>query len=352
MPAWSRRPVALTVARASVSRMISRVFTAAAAATRLPAYVPPWLTLSGQDAHDLAPAAERRDRIAVAHRLGVRGQVRPDAEVLGRPAPGEPEAGLDLVEDEQDPELLGERPHRRVEAGLGQDALGIAEDGLDDDRGDVLALALEQAAQEVDVVVAGRDDRLRDGLGMPRPQARRTGLSLVAELGHVVRRDADERVVVDAVVLALELHDLVAAGVAAGDAHRVHRGLGAGHRQARLLDPAGDLADELGGPDLVLAREAEAHAPAHPLVDMVVDPVVTVAQDHRAVAHPQVDELVAVDVPDPAALATVDVDRVLAPGPEVGVGAAGQRPTGSPVHLVPGGSDGGRGGVGRSVRRP
>ena len=35
------------VASASVSRRISSVLTAAAAATRLPAYVPPWLTLSG-----------------------------------------------------------------------------------------------------------------------------------------------------------------------------------------------------------------------------------------------------------------------------------------------------------------
>ncbi len=46
-PSWTRRPVAWMVSRAGVSRMISRVLTAAAAATRLPAYVPPWLTLSG-----------------------------------------------------------------------------------------------------------------------------------------------------------------------------------------------------------------------------------------------------------------------------------------------------------------
>ena len=93
-----------------------------------------------------------------------------------------------------------------------------------------------------------------------------------------------------------------------------------------MLDPAGQLADELHRPDLVLAREAEADAAAHPLVDVVVDPRVAVAEDHRAVAHAQVDVLVAVDVPDQAALAAVDVDRVLAPGPEVRVGAAGHRP--------------------------
>ena len=41
-------PVAWIVSSAFVSRMISSVLTAAAAATRLPAYVPPWLTLSGR----------------------------------------------------------------------------------------------------------------------------------------------------------------------------------------------------------------------------------------------------------------------------------------------------------------
>ena len=99
---------------------------------------------------------------------------------------------------------------------LRQDALGVAEDRLDDDRGDVLALALEEPAQEVDVVVAGRDDRVRDGVRDAAAPGQVDRVVLVAELRHVVRRDADQRVVVDAVVLALELHDLVAAGVGRG----------------------------------------------------------------------------------------------------------------------------------------
>ena len=70
---------------------------------------------------------------------------------------------------------------------------------------------------------------------------------------------------------------------------------------------------------------------AHALVDVVVDPLVAVAEDHRAVAHPQVDELVAVDVPDLAALAAIDIDRAFAPGPEVRVGATGQRLERAPV---------------------
>ena len=189
-----------------------------------------------------------------------------------------------------------------------------------------LALALEQAAQEVDVVVAGRDDGLGDRVRDAPAPAQRDGVVLVAQLAHVVGADADQGVVVDAVVLALELHDLVATRERARDAHRVHRRLGAGHGHPGLRDPRVELLDELHRPDLVLAREREADPQAHPLVDVVVDALVAVAQDHRAVAHAQVDELVAVDVPDAAALAAVDVDRVLAPGPEVRVRAARQRP--------------------------
>ena len=157
--------------------------------------------------------------------------------------------------------------------------------------------------------------------GMPRPQASATGFSWSPSSAHVVRGDADQGVVVDAVVLALELHDLVAARVGAGDAHRVHRRLGAGHGHPGLVDPAGQLLDELDRADLVLARQREADALAHPLVDVVVDPLVVVAEDDRAVAQAQVDELVAVEVPDRPALAAIDVDRVVAPGAEVRVRA-------------------------------
>ena len=70
----------------------------------------------GQHGHDLLASTERGRRVAVAHRLGVRGEVRRDAEELGRAALGEAEAGLDLIEDQQDAELLGQGPHRLVEA--------------------------------------------------------------------------------------------------------------------------------------------------------------------------------------------------------------------------------------------
>src|SRR6266571_3769957 len=65
---------------------------------------------------------------------------------------------------------------------------------------------------------------------------------------------------------------------------------------------------------------------------MVIDPGVGVAQDDRPVAHPEVDELVAIDVPHVAAEASVNVDRVVAPGAEVRARAAGQGSAGPRVH--------------------
>ena len=178
-PSWIVRPVAWIVSSALVSRRICSVATAAAAATRLPGVRPAVADLVGEQLHDLAPATERRGRVAVAHRLGVRGEVGRDAEELGGTAPREAEAGLDLVEDQQDPELLGQGAHLLVEARLGHDPLGVAEDRLDDDRGDLLAALLEEGAQAVDPVVAGRDHRVRDRArdpatpGQCRPERRR-----------------------------------------------------------------------------------------------------------------------------------------------------------------------------------
>ena len=170
------------------------------------------------------------------------------------------------------------------------------------------------------------------GPGIPRPQASPTGLSASPRSETSFGQHADQRVVVHAVVLALELHDLVAAGVGPGDPHRVHRGVGAGRRHACHLDPAGQLAQELHGPDLVLRGQGEADAATHALADVVVDAVVGMPEEDGPIAHPQVDVLVAVEIPDAAALAAIDVDRAVAPGAEVGVGATGQRPDRPPVH--------------------
>ena len=288
---------------------------------------------AGQDLHDLPAPTECGDGVAVAHRLGIGRQVRRDPEQLGGTTARGAEAGLDLVEDEQRAELLGHRPDALEEPGPGQDALGIAEDRFDEHRGDPFAIPLEDPPEAVQVVVDRGDDRLGDGLRDTPAPREAYRLLAVAELGHIDGQHADEGVVVDAVVLALELDDKVPARVAPGHADGVHRGLGARHRQAHQVAER-HLAHELGRDDLVLRGQAEAHAAAHALVDMVVHARVGMAQDDRAVAHPQVDVLVPVDVPDDPASAPVDVDRVLAPRAEVGVRAPRKDPAGPLVHRV------------------
>jgi hypothetical protein len=73
-----------------------------------------------------------------------------------------------------------------VEAGSRHDPLGVAEDGLDDDRGDLVPLALEQLAQLVDVVVAGRDDRVRDRAGDPAPPGQPAAPSWLTSVGSTL----------------------------------------------------------------------------------------------------------------------------------------------------------------------
>ena len=233
---------------------------------------------------------------------------------------------------QQRPELRAQIADALQEALTRQDALRVAEHRLDQDAGDLIALALEEAAQRGQVVVGHRDDRLADGLGDAAAPGQADGIVAIAELGDVVGQHADQGVVVHAVVLAFELHDLVAPGEGARHADGVHGRVGAGGGHAGHVAER-ELADQLGRGDLVLAGEAEADAAAHALVDVVVHAGVAVAEDHRAVAHAQVHELVAVQVPDQPALATVDVDGVLVPGAEVGVRAAGQGLQGSPVEL-------------------
>ena len=118
------------------------------------------------------------------------------------------------------------------------------------------------------------------------------------------RVDGDHHRVVVAVVGALDLEDRVAAGRAAGEVDRVHRRLGAGVVEAplRQAEAAGQL---LGDRDRAVGGGGEVGAFVDPRLDRGADDRVGVADAHHAEAVVEVDVLVAVDVPDPAALATL-----------------------------------------------
>ena len=67
-----------------------------------------------------------------------------DAEALARAAGRDAEAGHHLVEDQQRAVLVGERAQRREEAGIGRDEARVADDRLDDDRGDAAGVLAQQ----------------------------------------------------------------------------------------------------------------------------------------------------------------------------------------------------------------
>ena len=121
------------------------------------------------------------------------------------------------------------------------------------------------------------------------------------ERGQPAARLGEEQVAV-AVVVAGELHDRVAAGGAAGQAHGRHGGLGARRHQAHLLDRRHPLADRLGQQHLALGRRAVGRAVDGRPLDGLDDGRVGVAGDDRAVGLHEVDVARALDVPHVGAL--------------------------------------------------
>ena len=113
----------------------------------------------------------------------------------------------------------------------------------------------------------------------------------------------------EAVVAPLPLHDLVLAGVGAGQADGRLGGLGAGVGEAQLLD-AGNGLDDLASYLVVeLVRERVQHAALGDLGDdRVQDGLGAMAEDHGAVADAPVDVRVAVDVEEVGALAALHHD--------------------------------------------
>ncbi len=78
-------------------------------------------------------------RHAAGQRLGDRDEIRLDAGMLdGEERPGAAEAGLDLVGDQHDAVLVGDRPQRLHELDRCGNESAFAEHGLDDDCGDAI----------------------------------------------------------------------------------------------------------------------------------------------------------------------------------------------------------------------
>ena len=168
-------------------------------------------------------------------------------------------------------------------------------------------------------VVVGERQRLRGQL------FRHAGRGRHAERERA-RAGLDQQRVGVAVIAALELDDLVAAGEAARQADRAHGRFGARADHAHQLDRRHQLADPARELGLDLRRRAERQAERGALLHGAHHRLVRVAEDHRAPRADVVDVAAAVVAEHVRAAGALDEHRLAADGAERahrGIHAAG-----------------------------
>jgi hypothetical protein len=220
------------------------------------------------------------------------------------------EAGDHLVEDQHGAALARLLAQRLEERRVGRHRHRAAARRLQDDR--CHRVLVEQLAHVGDVV-APRDERGLERAGGDAGRGR--------DLEGVLHRGHEH--VVHAVEVALELHDVIAPGEGAGDAHGQRGRLGAGQGEAHALGAGHDRADQLRPPHLELGPGAVVQPLLRLLGDRLHDGRVLVAQHERAMTAPAVEVLVAVHVPLAGAVGARDVERERREEAAVVGGAAG-----------------------------
>ncbi len=224
------------------------------------------------------------------------------------PPGGDREAGLDLVEDEDDAVLGTQLAHPLQVPGLRHDDADVHHGGLHDEAGDLVAPLLKHALEVIGVVERHHLDVL--GRVLDHPLRHRRSPRPVAAAHEVgVGNDREHHAVMMPVIRALDLADHVPPRRCPRHADRVHRGFGArvGEPQHLEIEPPADF---LAEGDRRLGGDREVGAAARRLVDGLDDPRVRVAHHHGAEPAVEIEVLAAVLVPDVAALPVGHVDRV------------------------------------------
>ena len=238
--------------------------------------------------HDPGRGAIGRGGQAAADDLAQGRQVGRDSVPSLGTAVGDPEAGHDLVEDEHRAVLLGQLAEGLEVAGPGRDQAHVAGDRLEQDRGDLPAVMVEEVGDSRGIVERAEQGILCGTRGHSRAVGRAERRGGRARL--------DEQGVDVAVIVAGHLDDLVAARDAARDPDGRHGRLGAGRDEPDLLDRRHGRGHGLGDLDLAHRRGAEARAQVQRLDDRRADPRMSMAQDHRPPRADVIDVLVTVDV--------------------------------------------------------
>ena len=263
--------------------------------------------------HDLGSACDGGDRETGRDALGREHHIRHDVFVLaGVPGAGAGHARLNLVGDKDD--ALRSAPfHERGEvAGCRHDKTTLALHRLDHETREVLG--------------ANRLLEVRDSAGgglsagQPIPVGVRARRAVHvrgerAEAGGVGHRleGHRHREVGAAVVGVVEHGDTRALRELAGDLHRVLHGLGSGRDDDRLLrvGSGGVLGEQLGDTHIRLVRRDREHGVGEALELRGRgggDRGIRVADRGDTDARGEVDERIAVDIDDDAAVGAIDVD--------------------------------------------
>jgi hypothetical protein len=258
--------------------------------------------------HHVGSPADGAARRASADRFRERDQVRGDAKPLRRSAWRDGAARLHLVEDQQRAVLVDDLLRLREVAVVRHDDAQVHHHGLDDQRRDLVRVALEYGFELVEVVEGDHRRQVCEHLGDALGLRHRGGR---VRRSHAVglRLDGHHQRVVMAVVGSLDLDDPVAPGEATREAHRVQRRFrsAVGEAPLRLLETLRELLRHL---DDVWPGLREVCTEPRPLRDRLDDQRVRVPDHHDAEPVVEVDVLIAVDVPHAAALPALDEDRL------------------------------------------
>ena len=225
-----------------------------------------------------------------------------------------------LVEDQHGAMAVAHRAQARQELRARHDEVHVADDRLDDDARDALAVGAKRGLDRREIVERKHDGFVGDGGRHARRRRR-------AERERA-RARLHEQAVAVSVVAAFELHDLAAARVAAREPQRRHRGLGARRDEAHELDRRQQAAERLRHLDLHFGRRAERQSVPRRRDDRFHDRRMRVAEDGRPPGADVVEIALAVGIPQVGAFAARDEARRAADGSKRahrGVDAGGNR---------------------------
>src|SRR6266542_1632572 len=278
------------------------------------------LQLLGEVAHDVASAYHGGQRKTAADDLAERRQIGHDTVILLGAAPGEAEAGDDLVEDQRDAVSRGHLPYAAEKCRVRDDE---ALEGLHDHRGQILVMRLDDGLR-LGQIVERRDQHLfLDGLVDARRvrRGRRPGLGGAGANAH-------EGIVVSAVEAALEFQDLVSLAEGARQPQREERRLTPRRAEAHLLGTGHRLAEQLRERQRGLGELEIGRALAELSLDRGQDGRMSMSQHQRTRAQDVIDILAARIVVESRALALPDDAGELLRGIVAAERAAGEQAQG------------------------